>query len=206
MLYDGRFKRFNQHPNLEGTHAFLSASQHAWLNYTEDKLVERLSTVQAAARGTRLHAWASEAILLGRRQPDAGDPNHDILCAYINDALDFNMVPEQVLMYSIYAYGTADAIGFEEYDDHDTFAGFLRIHDYKSGRIEIKNFDQLYIYGGFFCLEYRFKPFQIEGEFRIYQGDTIREHEIDRYRLAEVYEKIRAYNEIVEETRLGGLI
>jgi hypothetical protein len=205
VLYNGRFSGFRQHPNLAGTHAFLSASQNSWVNYTEDKLIERLSTTEAAARGTRLHAWAAEAILLGRRQPEEDDPNHDILCRYINDALDLGMIPEQVLMYSMYAYGTADTIGFEPYEDHERFAGFLRIHDYKSGKIKTSEI-QLYIYAAFFCLEYGFMPFQIEGELRIYQGDKIRAYELDRADLSVIYEKIKAYNRIVEEQRMGGLI
>ena len=29
---------FNKHSNLIGKHSYLSASQHSWLNYDEDKL------------------------------------------------------------------------------------------------------------------------------------------------------------------------
>ena len=31
---------FNRHPNLEGQHAFLSASNYHWINYSEDKVEE----------------------------------------------------------------------------------------------------------------------------------------------------------------------
>jgi hypothetical protein len=206
VRYRERFTGFNSHPRLEGSHAFLSASQYAWLRYTDEKLVERLSTTAAAALGTRLHAWAAEAISLGRRQPgNEDDENFDVLCAYINHALDFGLTPEQLLFYSIHAYGTADAIGFKPYIDTSTFAGFLRIHDFKSGTSKTSS-DQLYIYAGFFCLEYDFRPFEIEGELRIYQGDEVRIYELDRDYLATVYDRIRTANEIVDQRRTGGLI
>lgn len=186
MLSDGRF-RFNSHPRLEGSHAFLSPSKYHWLRWPEDKLVESLLTSEAAALGTRLHAWAAEAILLKREQPRDGD----ILCAYVNDALDLELVPEQTLFYSLNCYGQADAIGFEE-EDH-----FLRIHDLKTG-VTKASVDQLYVYAGLFCLEYEYSPFDIDGELRIYQGDDADIYEIDRVYLAQVYDKIRTSNDIIE--------
>lgn len=200
MLSNGRFRGFKSRPRLEGSHAFLSASSPHWLRYTDEKLIERLDTSAAAARGTRLHAWAAEAILLGRRQPE----DHDVLSEYINHALDYNMTPEQLLFHSIHAYGTADTIGFEPYIDHARFAGFLRIHDFKSGIAKTSK-DQLYVYGGYFCHDYGFRPFEIEGEFRIYQGDEVRIYELDREYLAHVYSRIEDANEIVDARRPGGL-
>ena len=44
----------------EGTHAFLSPSQPAWLRYTEDHLLEMYRQATAQERGTRLHAWKEE--------------------------------------------------------------------------------------------------------------------------------------------------
>jgi hypothetical protein len=201
VLSNGRFAGFNRHPKLEGSHAFLSASSYHWLNYTEDKLIERLRTVEAAAKGTRLHAWAAEAIALGRRQPE----NHDILSAYINDALDYGLEPEKLLFYSMHAYGTADAIGFEEYVDHEQFAGYLRVHDYKSGTTKTSEI-QLYVYAAFFCLEYDFRPFEIDGQLRIYQGNEVRMYDLDRNYLAVVYDKILVSNQIIEERRMGDLV
>lgn len=202
MPYGSRFSGFSAHPKIEGTHAFLSASNYHWLEDSEEKLLERLTSSQAAKLGSELHAWAEQAILLGRRQPERDDPNHDMLCAYINDALDFGMVPEQMLFHSMYAYGTADTIRFDEYDDEAVLAGFLRIHDYKSGKSKA-SVKQLYIYAGFFCLEYGYRPFEIEGELRIYQGDEVQIYELDREVLSRVYDKIRMSNLVVER-RLGG--
>lgn len=206
MLSNGRFKGFKYHPNLEGTHAILSASNYHWVHDSDEKFLERLTTMQAAKQGTRLHSWAAETILLGKRQPEEGQPGYDILSQYINDALDYGMVPEQVLMYSIYTFGTADTIGFEEYEDHERFAGFLRIHDYKSGKNEVKNPEQLYMYAVYFCLEYGYKPFEIDGKLRIYQGDMIREWEIDRTHLSFLYDRTRLRTAMAEERGLGGLI
>jgi hypothetical protein len=206
VLSNGRFKGFKYHPNLEGTHALLSASNYHWVHDSEEKFIERLETVNAARKGTRLHAFAEEAILLKRRQPEEGQPGHDILCAYINDALDLGLRPETVLQYSIYTFGTADAIGFEEYFNHEHLAGFLRIHDYKSGKTEVKNPEQLYMYAVYFCFEYGFMPFEIEGELRIYQGDKIRSYQIDRQHLAYLYDRTRIRNALAEERGLGGLI
>lgn len=195
MLSNGRFAGFRSHPKLEGSHAFLSPSSYHWLNYSEDKLIERLTTVEAAALGTRLHAWAAEAISLGREQPYDGD----ILSAYINDALEYGMTPEQMLFYSINAYGTADTISFEEAEL------FLRIHDFKSGATKTST-DQLYVYAAFFCLEYQFRPFEISGELRIYQGEDVRAYELDNEYLARVCDKIVTSNEIIEQRRMGGLV
>jgi hypothetical protein len=122
--------------------------------------------------------------------------DHAILAAYVNHAIDYGMVAEQMLFYSLDCYGTADAIGFESYNDHEQFAGFLRIHDLKTGVTKCK-MDQLYIYAALFCLEYGFRPFEIEGELRIYQ-DEIYWESIDRFYLATVYDTIRdSVDEIV---------
>lgn len=195
MLSNERFSGFNTHPKLEGSHAFLSPSTPHWLRYTEDKLIERLRTAEAAAAGTRLHETAARNIFDGIELKEDG--RYPGLAAYVNDAIEFGMTPEQMLFYSINCYGTADAIGF----DMDEL--FLRIHDLKTGVTKASE-DQLYVYAGLFCLEYGFKPFEIQGELRIYQGDEVHVYEIDRGYLAGVYDKIRTSDETIE-LRRGGL-
>jgi hypothetical protein len=191
-----RFAGFNSHPKLEGSHAFLSPSSPSWLRYTEDKLVERLTSAQAAAKGTRLHETAARNIYDGIEL--RVDGKYPILAAYVNDAIAYGMTPEQTLFYSINCYGTADAIGFdiEEY--------FLRVHDLKTGTSKVSE-DQLYVYAGLFCLEYGFKPFEINGELRIYQGDTVHAYELDRVYLSNIYDKIRMSDNLIEQRRMGGL-
>ena len=115
--------KFNDHSKLNGFHAFLGASKYHWLNYDEDKLRIIYANTQASAMGTRLHAFAAEAIDLGRKQPK----NKETLNMYINDAIGFKMTPEVVLFYSENCFGTADAISFRN--------DKLRIHDLKTGTI-----------------------------------------------------------------------
>jgi len=201
MRSERRFRGFNSHPKLEGSHAFLSPSSYHWLNYPPEKLVERLKTVRAAALGSRIHAWAAEAIELGRMQPEDGD----IVCAYINDAIRLGLKPEQTLFYSLNCYGTADAIGFEPYPDGSQYAGFLRINDLKTG-VTKASVEQLYVYAGIFCHEYEILPYDIEGELTIYQGDEASVFVIDRNHLAWVYDQIRDSDQTIEEERYGGYV
>ena len=61
---------FNQHSDLIGKHAFLSASKYHWINYDEEKIVEAYDKAMTAARGTRLHALAHDLISLGVKLPN----------------------------------------------------------------------------------------------------------------------------------------
>lgn len=148
---------FNQHSNLEGKHAFFGASQYHWINYSDEKMLQVYMNMLATERGTRLHAFAAEAIEL-RRKMKGGD----YFAKYVNDAIGYGMTPEVVLYYSDVCFGTADAIKFDEKK------GFLRIHDLKSGATPT-HFEQLMVYVAYFCLEYNVRPGDIETELRIYQ-------------------------------------
>lgn len=150
--------QFNIHKNLNGLHAPFSPSQPHWLRYDDEKAMETYINKQAAKMGTRLHEYAAEAIRLERKQPRS----KETICAYINDAIGFNMEPEVVLFYSEHFFGTADAISFRN--------NKLRIHDLKTG-VTPASMEQLWIYAALFCLEYRIKPGEIEIETRIYQND-----------------------------------
>lgn len=147
---------FNDHSKLNGLHAILSPSNYHWLRYDDEKLIRVLENSKKAELGTRIHAYASEAIKLKRLQPDI----QETVCMFVNDAIRYEMESEQVLCYSPYCFGTADAISF--YD------GLLRIHDLKTGDTKA-SMDQLIIYAGLFCLEYDVNPKKIDCEFRIYQ-------------------------------------
>lgn len=152
---------FNKHYALADKHAFLSPSNYHWLNYDEEKLQDRFLTAMAAQRGTELHAFAQQAIYLGVKLPDNGQT----LSSFVNDAIGYRMESEQTLFYSENCFGTADAICFRN--------NFLRIHDLKTGVIKTSPL-QLEVYAALFCLEYGFKPFDIEMELRIYQDDEVR--------------------------------
>lgn len=182
--------RFNSHTKVEGSHAFLSASSYHWVNYDEEKLRMRLRTSLEAARGTRLHDFAKEAILLKQRMPR----NNQTLNRYINDAIAFDMTPEQVLFYSMNAYGTADAIRF----DQDTLR--LMIHDLKTGKTKV-SMTQLEVYTAYFCLEYGFKPSTLDIKLRIYQNDEVWEHVPDLEDVVYIMDKIVTSDRIIEEEK-----
>ena len=50
---------FAKHSNLEGQHAFLSASGYHWINYSEEKIADAYAKYRAAQRGTLLRLSAS---------------------------------------------------------------------------------------------------------------------------------------------------
>ena len=176
---------FNQHSNLTGLHAFLSASQYHWINYTEEKIDHKFKVWEAAKRGTELHAYAHTAIRLGRKQPRS----KDALNQYINDAIGYRMSTEQVLFYSINCFGTTDAICFRN--------NLLRIHDYKSGA-NPSSMHQLEVYDALFCLEYGYRPSDIDAELRIYQNDAVVVHIPDPDFIAHIMDRIITFDRQIE--------
>lgn len=182
---------FISHSDLEGTHAFLSPSQNAWTNYTDEKLEQRYLTAMAVERGTRLHAFAAEAIRLNRRQS-----GRDTLSMYVNDAIGYKMTPEQPLFYSFNCYGTTDAIAYKK--------NTLRIHDLKTGEIEA-HMKQLYIYSALFCLEYGQKANELRrkgyGDNDIAQilGVKVNEIHFEPEKMDDICLRIYQFNDIKEE-------
>lgn len=160
---------FYKHYNLEGLHAPFSASQSSWLRYDDDKAKEAYERKKAAERGTRLHAWAKETIDLGIKQPKS----NKTLYAYVNDAIGFKMSTEVVLYYTDRFFGTADAISFRK--NPKTGKNILRIHDLKTGVVgePDKHFEQLKVYAALFCLEYKFKPDEIDISLGVYKKDEV---------------------------------
>lgn len=184
--------RFNDHSDLAGQHAFLSASKYHWINYDDERLEATWRNAQAARRGTELHAFAHEAIRLGIKLPRTSKT----LNAYVNDAIGFHMIPEQILYYSPNCYGTADTLMFAR----DT----LRIHDLKTGLIA-GSIHQLEVYAALFCLEYGFKPGLIEIILRIYQGDEVLEDRPDVDTIAHIMSKIIVFDQrIMDFQQLKG--
>lgn len=193
-----RFRAYNDHARLEGTHAFLSPSNYHWLRYDKEKLLKRLETAKAAARGTSLHKLAAHAISEGVQLM----PDGSTISMYVNDAIKYGMEPERALFFSMDCYGTADAIGFEIYDEPNGNAlGFLRIFDLKTG-VSPCSVEQLYVYAAVFCLEYDYRPYEIEGELRLYQNDDIDCYEIDVVTLTEVISIILSHQSTIDEYRL----
>lgn len=153
--------QWNNHSNLEGCHAIFSPSSYSWINYSNEKAIEYYHNMMAKEMGTRLHAYAAECIRLKQKLPRS----HKTLNMYVNDAIGFGMRPEQILVYSVNFFGTADAIVYKN--------RFLRIHDLKTG-VTKASLHQLECYAALFCLEYDIKPGEMDGiELRIYQNDDV---------------------------------
>lgn len=180
---------FNSHSKLEGKHALLGASKYHWINYSDDKLIDYFNKQLNIARGTELHAIAKELIRLKIRL----QKSKKTFNSYVNDAIGFNMIPEQILYYSDNCFGTADAILFKN--------DFLRIHDLKTG-VTPASMTQLEIYAGLFCLEYSVNPSSIGIELRIYQNDEIQISDGNSDRIEEIMDKIVSADKVLEKQKL----
>ena len=208
---------FEKHLELEGTHAFLSPSSYHWINYTEEKLVDRYLKAQATQRGTELHQFASDAIRLNRMLPR----NHDTVNMFVNDAIGFKMSSEVPLFHDWLCYGTTDAISYRR--------NYLRIHDLKTGETEA-HFEQLRIYAALFCLNYQnrvrelrrkgegdgdiarlfdvspkelhFDPEKMSGiELRIYQLGDVRAEEADPAEIRRLMDLIVSFDEVLRNVK-----
>lgn len=179
---------FNNHLNLEGQHAFLGASKYHWINYSEDKVVESYNKFLATLKGTTLHEFAAQCIKLGQKLPKS----KKTLNNYVNDAIGYKMIPEQVLYYSENCFGTADAICFRN--------RLLRIHDLKTGIIPA-HMEQLEIYAALFCLEYKFKPSDIDIELRFYQHDEVLCHNPSVEEIVPIMDKIITFDKAINKVK-----
>lgn len=181
---------FNEHWELEGQHAFLSASKYHWVNYDEEKLASAYAKQQAVEKGIRLHRLAEELINMGIKL----QKTRKTLNMYVNDAIGFKMTPEVVLLYSENCFGTADCIAFRH--------NWLRIHDLKTGgtRASMK---QLEIYAALFCLEYKISPNDIHTELRIYQDDEVLIHRPDPSDIMYIMDKIISADKQVSILKIG---
>ena len=179
---------FNKHFHLEGKHAFLSASSYHWVRYDEDKMTNTFLNAKAKQRGTELHNLAFDLIRLGVKLPST----KTTINQYVNDAIGYRMTPEQVLVYSDNAFGTADAIGFRK--------NKLRIHDLKTGE-HPASFEQLEIYAAFFCAEYGVRPFDIEIELRLYQNDEVLTLDPERDKIFHILDRLTTFDKLINELK-----
>ena len=182
---------FKRHSDLEGRHAFLSASKYHWINYDEEKLSDTYLKYLATQRGTELHAFACQCIRLGVKLPRT----RKTLNMYVNDAIGYKMTPEQPLYYSENCFGTADTISFNK--------NLLRIHDLKTG-VSLTSMHQLEIYAALFCLEYRKQPQDIDMELRIYQSGEVYVHEPSSDDILEIMDKIILFDKRIDEIEMEG--
>lgn len=182
---------FNTHSDLKDAHSFLSPSNYHWLNYTPEKLESVYRNQKAKEEGTILHAFAAMAI--ERRIKLANVKK--ALNMFVNDAIGYKMIPEQVLFYSINSFGTADAISFKD--------NLLRIHDLKTG-ISKPSFKQLDIYAALFCLEYGVNPEDIQVEERLYQGNGFEVHIPEPTWIRDIMNTIIDFDVVLENIKSKG--
>ena len=179
---------FIKHSALEGQHAYLGASKYHWINYDEEKLALSYARHLATLKGTELHDFAARCIKLGQKLPKS----QKTLNMYVNDAIGYKMTPEQPLFYSDNCFGTADAICFRN--------NLLRIHDLKTGEVPA-HMEQLEIYAALFCLEYKFKPSQIDMELRIYQSDDYIIHNPTAEDILPIMDKIITFDKLINKIK-----
>jgi hypothetical protein len=181
---------FASHSNLVGRqHAFLSPSNYHWIGYDEDKLDRVFHTQMAAKRGTELHDLAHQLIRLGVKLPET----LQTLNQYVNDAIGYRMTPEQILYYSENCWGTGDCVAFRN--------NKLRIHDLKTG-ITLASVKQLEVYAALFCLEYKFRPSEIEIELRLYQNDDVQVFVPEVDDLFHIMDKIITFSKRIDYLRM----
>jgi hypothetical protein len=181
---------FNDHSDLEGRHAYLSASKYAWIRYDDDKIEDTFRSSFDAMLGTTLHEFAARAIKLRQKLAET----EQTLNRYVNDAIGFRMKPEVMVVFTKNAFGTADALSYRN--------GELRVHDLKTGKSKA-SFDQLLIYVAYFCLEYNLKPAEIPYiELRIYQNDEVYVLEPDIDVITHIMDRAVTADRIIEELKL----
>lgn len=183
---------FKPHSDVAGKHALFSASKPHWLNYDDDKVLEKFDDAMTASLGTKLHEFAKMAIELGQELPRTGQT----LNLYVNDCIGHRMEVEQVLFYSYNIFGTTDAISFENVEGVNT----LRVFDLKNGKTPSKEY-QLEVYAALFCLEYKVNPFDIDYDLRIYQFDDIEYYDTDPERIAWVMARIKEVDKLITESK-----
>jgi hypothetical protein len=105
------------------------------------------------------------------------------------------MQTEQILYYSDNCFGTTDTISFRK--------NVLRIHDLKTGQSPA-SMNQLLVYAALFCLEYNFKPTEIEIELRLYQLDEVLIHVPEPDEIILIMNKIISFDKTIEELKLRG--
>lgn len=197
----------------EGSHALFGGSNYHWINYTSEDFVNKYRSSIAAKIGTAIHD-AAQTLIEGRIKISENDWNlvrfvleengfpRNIDCVpilnnlihYVNDAIAYGMDTEILLYFSENFYGTADAISFDEKKK------FLRIHDLKTGLVP-GHMEQLLIYMALFCLSYKYQPYDIKAELRIYQGGEILYFKPELEDVVPIVDQIVTGNKLITELR-----
>ena len=197
-----------------------SPSQSAWIRYDEEKVIDRIRNQYRTALGTEIHEYAADEITLNHKKNNIRSITQEIesyiyekykkdrnkyglrliehlnyipkevfetVKFYINDGIGYKMTVEQPVVYSDKIYGTIDSVCFKD--------NLLRIHDLKTGSHEA-DMEQLEIYAALFCLEYDFRPTELEFELRLYQWDGLVVHNPTVENLLPIIDAIITTNKI----------
>lgn len=191
---------YEKYSNLVGKHAMFSPSTVCLADKDEEYIIRYWARKYIPEIGTALHdiarahiknkikltKYTKSEVLLSlldtykiplpviKRAIDFNSKYQNLM-TYVNDGISYHMVPEQILYFSNLCYGTADTISsFESIEK----SGLLRIHDLKTGDTPAKMF-QLENYAALFCLNYSYKPSDLEMELRIYQSGEVLYHNPD---------------------------
>lgn len=194
---------FNKHLEIKGGHAIFGASQHSWLRYNDDKLIERVDNLMSKNLGTEIHDFARSQIDLGIRSTSVRSLKNSlktyIYRKYFDEEIDslsdygkkiINGVSRlnKTVFDNLQTY-INDCVGYcmtpEQklcadlyyfYGTADVISyrdHILRIFDLKTGRIEA-HMEQLMVYAAFFCIEYKVDPKEVElFDLRLYQNDHV---------------------------------
>ena len=195
------------------SHALFGGSNYHWINYTAEDFINKYRSSIASKIGTAVHD-AAKTLIDGRIKITENDWNliryileenkfpRNIDCVpilnnlipYVNDAISYGMDTEVRLYYSDYFNGTADTICFDEKNK------FLRIHDLKTG-LNPGHMEQLLVYMALFCLNYKYKPYDITAELRIYQHGEILYFKPELEEVVPIVDQIITGNKIITELK-----
>lgn len=187
---------FIKHSELEGRHAFLSPSNYHWVKYSREKVQQSYRNNLRKLEGTELHRIAADCIRYHIHV------DHPVIGKYVNDVIEYNLTPEQILYYSELCFGTADAVGF------DSESNTLYVFDLKTGDVKA-NMMQLRIYAALFFLDYGLRmgisPRDCTTELHIYQNNEVVGEIADQDEIVQIMTQIVELDQAISEVRGGYL-
>lgn len=209
---------YTRHSELEGKHAFLGASKSGWLRKSPDELFRAYARTYITTIGTAIHDIARKHIK--HSFPVTLDDKNSVLLSlvedykiplqiidaavdfasvfdnfmiYVNDCIDYDMVPEQILYYSYNCFATTDAIN--RLDDIMENS-IVRVSDLKTGTTPVHK-EQIFVYMSLVCLEYNLRPGELEFVGKIFQNGEIQEYNPTGVEIAEIMDTIVMADNII---------
>lgn len=211
---------YEKYSNLVGKHAMFSPSSISLADKTDKDIIRYWARKYIPEIGTALHdiarahiknrikltRYSKSEVLLSlidtykiplaviERTIDFDVKYHNLM-TYVNDGIKHRMVPEQILYLSNLCFGTADTISSLDSVER---TGMLRIHDLKTGDTPAKMF-QLENYAALFCLNYNYKPVDLEMELRIYQSGEVLYHNPDPNDIQLTMDQYKNANQLIND-------